>query len=77
MGKILKIFLNPFIPSVYHLSFLTCATVNCQNVFYALVQIIIRNIQQDGGKQTNKQKQKHKVQLCTMILDSSSRLTIH
>lgn len=56
MGKILKIFLNPFIPSVYHLSFLTCATVNCQNVFYVLVQIIIRNIQQDGGKQTSKNK---------------------
>lgn len=33
-----------------------CATVNCQNVFYILLQIISRNIQQDVGKPTNKNK---------------------
>lgn len=55
------------IPSV------TCATVNCQNVFYVLVQIIVRNIQQDGGKQAKTKTKK----TCAMKLEPSSRLTIY
>ena len=49
---------------------LTCATINCQNV---LVQIIVKNIQQDRGKPTNKQKQTKKCNFVslywTLVLD--------